>query len=283
MMKKNRMISAILKSNFAGWIVNYKLYITVILLIIFSLNNYTNVFLFAEEIGYRVTPFLFPFLFTHPYMHLVIFTSVIFLFANAPFVNSLQLLMMSRSGKRIWYLSQMIYLMVCTIIITGFLLIVPLVRNMNMIVLKNGWGKVWSTLALNNDVIHPSSYYVINRYSSSEAMAYTILIFMLILLFIGMLIMFCNTVFHNKGIGIVLASIFVILDWMTYITGNAEILWISPISWIDISKMAYSRETMIPSITYGIIVLTAANLIMMAGTYFFSKKIDVTMVIDEED
>ena len=142
MVKRNKVISAVLKSNFAGWIVNYKIYIVVILLTIFSLDNYTNVLTFAKEVGYRVTPFLFPFLFTHPFMHLVIFTSVIFLFANAHFVNSLQLLMMSRSGKRRWYLFQIIYLIICTIILMLFLVVLPIVRNANMIVINDGWGKV---------------------------------------------------------------------------------------------------------------------------------------------
>ena len=62
-MQKNRMISAIIKGNFAGWKINYKIYIVVILLTIFTLDNYANVFKFAQEVQCRVTPFLFPFLF----------------------------------------------------------------------------------------------------------------------------------------------------------------------------------------------------------------------------
>ncbi|MDE7430318.1 MAG: hypothetical protein K2N34_00125 [Lachnospiraceae bacterium] len=282
MMKKNRGMAAILKSNFAGWIVNYKIYIITILLIIFSLNNYTNVFLFAEEVGYRVTPFLFPFLFTHPFMHLVIFTSVIFLFANAPFVNSLQLLMMSRSGKKMWYLSQMIYLLLCTVILSVFLFMVPLIKNLNLIVLKNAWGKVLSTLAVYHDIIHPSSYYVINRYSPLEAMTYTILVFILISLFIGMTLMFCNTVFRNKSIGIIIVSAFVILDWLAYLTDDTKILWISPVSWINISNMAYARETKVPTIMYGIIVLVVLNLSLMLGTYLISGKKDVAVIANED-
>ena len=281
MMKKSKVISAIVKSDFAGWIVNYKIYIVVILLTVFCLDNYTNVFTFAEEVRYRVTPYLFPFLFTHPFMHLVIFTSVIFLFVNAPFVNSLQMLMMSRSGKRIWYLSQIIYLIICTTILTFFLVMLPIVRNADMIAIKNEWGKVWSTLAVNSDVVNPSSYYVISRYLPGETMVYTLLMFILIVLFIGMLLMFCNTVFQNKSIGIVMAAAFVILDWMSDITGSSGVLWASPISWINISKMAYSRDTAVPSIAYGIIVLVLLNLILMISTYIMSKKKDIAVIANE--
>ena len=282
MVKRNKVISVVLKSNFVGWIVNYKIYIVVILLLIFSLDNYTNVFIFAKEVGYRVTPFFFPFLFTHPFMHLVIFTSIIFLFSNAPFVNSLQLLMMSRSGKRIWYLSQMIYLVICTIIMTLFLLILPIVRNFNMIALTSEWGKVWTTLSTGvGDMVNPASYFVINRYSPCQAMMYTITMFILICVFIGMILMFCNTVFQNNSIGIVVSSALVILDWMSDITGASGILWISPISWISISKMAYARDTSAPSIGYGFVVLAVLDFILMIWTYIWAKKQDIAVIADE--
>lgn len=281
-MRKSRIIYAILKSNFAGWIVNYKIYIVVFLLMVFSLDNYTNVFEFAKEVGFRVTPFLFPFLFTHPFMHLVIFTSIIFLFANAPFANSLQLLVISRSGKKKWYVAQIIYLMICTILLTLFLIILPLVRHANMIALKNQWGKIWTTLAVNSNLVNPSSYFVINRYTPKESLIYTIVIFMLISLFIGILIMFCNTYFRNKSIGIVIAALFVIFDWMADITGSSGVLWISPMSWINISKMAYSRDTTVPSTTFAIVVLSCANIILIVGTYLHSKKKDVATIVNEE-
>lgn len=281
-MKRGRIVYAILKSNFVGWIVNYKIYIVVFLLVIFSLDNYANVFQFAKEAGFRVTPFLFPFLFTHPFMHLIIFTGILFLFANAPFVNSLQLLIISRSGKRKWYAAQITYVMICTAVLTLFLIILPLVRHADMIALKNQWGKIWTTLAVNSNVINPSSYHVINRYTPKEAFLYTVVIFMLISLFIGMLIMFCNTYFRNKSIGIVMAALFIIFDWMTDITGSLGMLWISPMSWINISKMAYARDTSVPSTTFAIVALSCINIILIVGTYLISKEKDVALIVNEE-
>ena len=282
MVKKGRVLYAILKSNFAGWIVNYKIYIVAFILTVFSLDNYANVFKYAKEAGFRVTPFLFPFLFTHPFMHLVIFTGIIFLFANAPFVNSLQLLMISRSGKKIWCVAQIIYLIICTMILTVFLIVLPLVRYVDMIALKKQWGKIWTTLAVNSNLVNPSSYYVINRYTPKESLIYTIVIFMLISLFIGLLIMFCNTYFRNKSIGIVITALFVIFDWMADITGSSVALWISPMSWISISKMAYSRDTTVPSTTFAIAVLSCINIILIVGTYFISKQRDVVAIVNEE-
>ena len=280
-MQKNRMISAIIKGNFAGWIINYKIYIVVILLTIFTLDNYANVFKFAQEVQCRVTPFLFPFLFTHPFMKLVVFTCVIFAFSNAPFVSSIQLLLMSRSGKSAWYLAQIIYVAICTIIITMFLIMLPIIRHFNLIVIKGDWGKVWINLANNYEIINPSDYTVISRYSASETMLYTVVMFILVVMFIAMILMFFNTVFPNKGLGIVLSSIFVILEFMYTLTGNNIILWISPISWINISNMSYSRENFVPSIKYGVTMMIVLNMLLIIGTYMKSKRKDIAVIVDE--
>ena len=279
-MRKVKISLAVLKSDFAGWIVNCKLYIVAILLIIFSLDNYAPVFEFAKNEGYRVTPFLFPFLFTHPFMHLFVFTLVILLFSDAPFTNKLQLLMMTRSGKRAWYVSQVMYLIICSVVLTAFLIAVPIIRNFSMIVFKNDWGKVWTSLSTASTV-NPSSYFGISHYSPMEAEVYTAVAFGLIVIFIGMIIMLCNTALRNKSIGIAIAAIFVILDWMADITDRAELLWVSPVSWINIAKTAYSRDVAIPSANYTITVLFSLNILLMIALFGASSRRDVMSISEE--
>lgn len=84
-MKTIKEISEIIKCNFASWIVNYKIYLVLLILIVFLVDNFTTVFDFAKRVGYRVSPCLLPFSFTHPFMRMVIFSCVVFLFSNAPF------------------------------------------------------------------------------------------------------------------------------------------------------------------------------------------------------
>lgn len=93
--------------------------------------------------------------------------------------------------------------------------------------------------------------------------------------------MFCNTVFYNQGIGIVIASIFVILDWMAYLTERTQLLWVSPLSWINIDNMAYARDVSAPSITYGIVFLVIADILLMIGNYILVGKKDMMIVVDE--
>ena len=147
--------------------------------------------------------------------------------------------------------------------------------------IKGDWGKVWINLANNYEIINPSDYTVISRYSASEAMLYTVVMFILVVMFIAMILMFFNTVFPNKGLGIVLSSIFVILEFMYTLTGNNIILWISPISWINISNMSYSRENFVPSIKYGVTMMIVLNMLLIIGTYMKSKRKDIAVIVDE--
>lgn len=281
MVKGIKIIFSVIKSNFAGWITNYKIYLCVVILLIFVYDNYANVFAFAGNEGFRVTPWLFPFLFTHPFLHLVIFSCVIFLFSDAPFVHAMQLLVMSRSGKRSWYMAQMIYVLLCCVSLTVFLAVLPAAANGSMIVFKGDWGKVITTLAVNHSTVHPVSYEVVSRYTAVQAWGYSALMFILLTFFIGMLLFFCNTVFRRQNTGVIAAAAFVILDWTCYLTGSSYLLWISPVSWINISAMAYAGDTDIPAVPYGITAILLMDIGLVLAVSFLAKRRDINVLTEE--
>lgn len=274
-MKRISEVCKIVKCNFAGWIVNYKIYFVLLTLTIFVLDNYTAVFNFAQQTRYRVSPYLFPFCFTQPFMRMVIFSCVFFLFSNAPFISDFQLLFLSRTGKKKWYIAQMVYLAICCFLLTFFLAVLPIIKNISMIVFRKEWGKVIETLARQYDIVHPISYETVSRYSAQEVMIYTFLVSILLMLLLGMILYLCNILFRNHSIGVLISAAFVLLDWFVYITGNITLLWISPISWIQISNMAYARERGLPSATFSIACLIILDIVLLLLAYFVSKRKDV--------
>ncbi len=278
MVKRTKGICKIIMCNFANWIRNYKIYFVVLTLVIFVLDNYTSVFDFAQQARFRVSPYLFPFCFTHPFMRIVIFSCVIFLFSNAPFISDFQLLLLSRTGKKKWYLAQMVYIIICCFLLTAFLMVLPIIRNISMIVFLKDWGKVIETLARQFDIVHPISYQTVSRYSAQEVMVYTVCVSVLLMLLIGMILYFCNILFRNRSVGILICAALVLLDWFVYITGNMMLLWISPISWIQMSNMAYARERGFPSSIFSIACLIILNIILLLSTYFVAKRKDVVEV-----
>lgn len=266
----------IIKCDMIGMTSNHKVYLCLIILMLFLYDNFEPIFKFAKEVGYRVTPYLLPFDFTHPFMRIVIFSSVLLVFSDAPFLTDFQVFMLSRSGKKCWYIAQMIYLALGSIMLTVFIAVFPVVINLSVIVFKSGWGKVIKTLAVNADVIHPVSYKVVEYYQVGRVMVYTFTMCVLLFFFIGMVLFLCNTALKNKGIGVFIITAFILIDWINnLINANVGLLWLSPFSWVDISAMAYSREKWYPSSGYAVIFLTVVNVVLVAATYIIAKKRDI--------
>ena len=266
----------IIKCDMIGMTSNHKVYLCLIILMLFLYDNFEPIFKFAKEVGYRVTPYLLPFDFTHPFMRIVIFSSVLLVFSDAPFLTDLQVCMLSRSGKKCWYIAQMIYLALGSIMLTVFIAVFPVVINLSVIVFKSGWGKVIKTLAVNAAVIHPVSYKVVEYYPVGRVMVYTFTMCVLLFFFIGMVLFLCNMALKNKGIGVFIITAFILIDWINnIINANVGLLWLSPFSWVDISAMAYSREKWYPSSGYAVIFLTVVNVVLIAVTYIAAKKKDI--------
>lgn len=277
MVRELKKMKAVLKSNFIGWPCNCKIYIVMLMLIIFVNYNFEEAFVFAKQSGYRIVPYLFPFLFNSPFMRVVIFSCVIFLFSNAPFITSLQLSLLSRCSRKIWYLAQCLYIFLCSIILTIVLVVLPILTNANMIVWKADWGKVIKTLAGTYDVYNPFEYKVVSCYTPKETMIYTTIVFILLLFLLGMIIYVCNIIFHNQSVGIVITAGLIILDWMIHISDNLKLLWISPLSWVQISRIAYARQTMVPSYRFVMTALIVLDVSLVITAYLCSRKKDINL------
>jgi hypothetical protein len=273
---KIKNILNVIKCDVIGITSNYKVGLSLVVLMLFLYDNFKPVFKFAKEAGYRVTPYLLPFCFTHPFMKIVIFSCILFMFSDAPFMTEFQVFMLSRAGKRCWYIAQMIYIALSSIMITFFLNVFPIVIDLPMIVLKGGWGKVIKTLATKYDMIHPVNYEVVEHYNAGTVMIYTEIMCVLLFFFMGMILFLCNIMFKNKSIGVFVMTAFVLIDWLYNLVNNSiGLLWISPFSWVDISVMAYSREKWYPSSGYAVIFLTVVNVVLIAVTYIAAKKKDI--------
>lgn len=277
MVKGLKVSYAIIRGNFSGWFTNLKIYLSILLICIFIFENFSNVFSFAQENGYRVTPFLFPFSFTHYFIKLMIHICIVFLFVDAPFVNSLQLSLISRCGRKIWYRTQMLYLLICSFLITVFIMLLPVVRYMNLIVFQNDWGKILTTLSKSTEILHPIHPELVTRYSPIEVMGYTSIVFFLLTFLIGMVLYLCNIMFKSRSVGIIIITAFIIFDFLIHLMNNIKLVWFSPFSWIQLTNMAYGRVDYLPSTSFAIITLIGINILLATIISIVSKKKDINI------
>ncbi|MDO5517733.1 MAG: hypothetical protein Q4F66_09255 [Clostridium sp.] len=69
----------------------------------------------------------------------------------------------------------------------------------------------------------------------------------------------------------------IILDWMIHISDNLKLLWISPLSWVQISRIAYARQTMVPSYRFVMTALIVLDVSLVITAYLCSRKKDINL------
>ncbi len=271
---------AVIKSDFISWVYKPKLYLAVIAIVWFVYNNFETVFRYADSIGCRVSFCLVPYEFVHPYMRILLFCCVIFIMADAPFISEMQISMIYRTGKRVWYLSQIIYIMIGSLMLDALFIVSPLLFHMKNIVFQKEWGRVLNSLVSQESIIHPISSGILIKYTPIQVMMYYVVILFLLFSFIGLFSYLTNLIQMGTAGNCIMFGL-IIFDWMIYLTGAFQLKWISPISWIRMEEMAYGLDKMSPSMTYAVATLCAINILLCFGIYKISWLTDISLTAKE--
>ena len=96
--------------NFKKWAVNPRLYILLLMEVLYLHSRLSPVGELCARTGYKVTPYLLPFLLDEGSAVMMLFLGVVLLFCDAPFIEDEQPYIMLRSGRRIWFIGQMLYI-----------------------------------------------------------------------------------------------------------------------------------------------------------------------------
>lgn len=102
--------------NFKKWAVNPRLYILLLMEVLYLHSRLSPVGELCARTGYKVTPYLLPFLLDEGSAVMMLFLGVVLLFCDAPFIEDEQPYIMLRSGRRIWFIGQMLYIVVASVL-----------------------------------------------------------------------------------------------------------------------------------------------------------------------
>lgn len=216
---------------------NPRLYVIVFCNFIFLWALLSSFRAFLEAYDGTETPFLFPFLFTHASVVFCFLSGVVILFSNAPFFNRSQRFLTIRTGKTVWALGQILYLVIGSFLYMLLLYLMSVLFLIPHLSLKIEWGGAWNTLARTNlgyeygvEII--VSQNMINQFQPMEALGYTMLMGVLNSVFIG-LILFAGNLFFRREVGITAAMLLILAPYrlvfmptfMHYIVTTA---WMDP-------------------------------------------------------
>ena len=255
------------KLNFYQWRLHPK-YPLIAGFMILMMWNLTNGFsAYAAHLGAKIHPWLFPFLPCHGLNFMIIILPYILLICDAPFRNGQQQYVIQRTGKIPWLCGQLLFLFLTAILYATFLWVLSWIFLLPNIEWNPEWGGVLRTAAKLQDygeykVDMNFDYEIMKTYSAVFSNTWVYLMLICVLFLMGECMVFCN-LFLYRGVGVALTIGMLLFNLMicfeTY--GRRFLLWISPISWLNLSMIGRTSQGL-PSLLFSAVSILGLCLLV---------------------
>lgn len=269
--------------NFRKWKTNPRIYIILVILVIYHFYTFRRYVQIASFLGMSVSICVFPFFFALPLMAFICGALPMLLYSEAPFTDYYAPFFVIRSGKRNWIIGQILYILLSSFIYTLVSALISILVLIPRVSFELDWGEALWTMAQNPQLAQQVGTAVImpgeelmNAMSGGMALLYSVLLGWLVAAFLGVVIL-CFNVLIKKGIGMIVAGFFTGLAYFAaifgpIIFGNA-VRWFSPVSWCNLYFVKLSNDSSAPPIWYAFTVLISSILIMsIISVIAFCKK-----------
>lgn len=245
-------------NNIFRWRNNPRIYILIILLFILLWEFLNPIIAFSNAVGYRVTPWLFPFLSSFAYTQRIMMFGILLLFCDAPFAHEGQPYLMIRSGRTHWFWGQFLYIMISTAIYFLFInLLIWLILSPNL-VYTNDWGKVLRTLAQTSAgqefrIILPFDSGIQLNYSPMQAFFTSFFMEWLVGVTLGLIVFIVNLYCNRHALGAAAGAAVVLLDIVVYNDLSDFIYHFSPVSMARLTIIDTTGLSMRPTMLYSVL------------------------------
>ncbi len=268
--------------NIRKWFANPRIYILALLLVIFVINYVGPISRFSKSVGYRVSPWIFPYISDYYFTQMLMMLGLIFLFCDAPFMDEGQTYFIIRSGRFTWGLGQVFYIMIGTACYFLFIIILStLVIAPNMF-FSLGWGKVMGTLAQTNagllyKIPLPISHQIQLLYSPIQAFLTSFFLEWCAGTMLGLIVFVVNINF-SRAMGVIVASAVAMLDTVIFNALPFFMNHFSPVSMARLSILDPSGLSLRPTNVYSYIFFIIGIIILTAISLFSALKRDVIVL-----
>lgn len=282
-MNKGANIFRIAKYQIVQLIRNPRLYMIVICNFVFLSTLMVAFRNFLEMYELKATPFLFVFLFTHASVLFSFMSGIVILFSDAPFFSKAQMFLIVRTGKVVWALGQMLYLVVGSFLYFLLLYFMSVMFLFPHISLANEWGSVWNTLArtdlgIRNGVNLVVSTEVLNQFNPIYALGWTVFMGILNSILIGLILFACN-IFFCRETGIILAVLLILAPYrlsymptfMHYVVTTA---WLDP-SYLFFDPLYRGPDAKMQTIILVIGIIILINVCILGISYKDLPEVEV--------
>lgn len=178
------------------------------------------------------------------------FFGVLLLFCDAPFVDSQQMDVILRVGKRNWFRGKILYIISASVLYFLYLCFVSIAGYFPNVRFSTEWGELVNTLsAQHHSVVRRG---IVASYTPLEAFIVQFMVCVLFAVFLGLLIFYLN-LGRNKNLGPGVALTLVLMGAVVNISSlKGERFWVyfTPMVWTDIE--VYKKDAGGVSLAYAV-------------------------------
>lgn len=259
------------------WAVNPRMWAAVIFTVLFIWIPVSGLREFALSQGYSVSNWFFPLVFHSPMTGILLYFGLTLIFCNAPFVDNHQVFVLARSGKNCWFLGQIYYIFVTSILYFMMVAVWCVVEFVPYVGFSKNWELVLEYLSIYGKDVGgvmqiPAS--VLQEFHPVQAFLLAFVVNVACGVLLGQLILLVN-LYKSRGFGAVAALCLLLVSLtFSYVQGYANpVLYVSPFTWTDIE--VFSRpQGGIPG-WYAAVFLTGVNILLFALILHRSRSYDI--------
>lgn len=263
--------------NLRKWLGNSRIYIAFVIVFLFTLIYTKGLWLVADNVGEKLSIYIFPFLTTYRYMKIIYLFPLLLLFCDAPFVDANQQFVMIRSSRLSWGIGQMLYIISGSFFYALFMLLSSIVVNIGHIQMGASWGKslilagttnICSVLGIQYDTVQISSI-IVKYYTPAQAMLWSFLFLWMICIILGLIIYDFNILFQSNIVGLFVAGFLILFT--AVVDGIQQWIWYSPVSWSSLNNIDVAKTTSLPGIYFVLFVYIGAILALLIAGAVLSR------------
>ncbi len=267
--------------SFRKWTMDTRIYLLflVVLLTIFSrtreLTHMVHTYMDCAINGFSIFPIIYSS--GIGIAQFIILFCILLLYCNAPFFDNNQQFVVTRTGRRIWNMGQILYIQMAAFLFVLLLYFTAIVGCIPEVAFSiTSWGKALEVLSRNPVLEYLTiNTTLIKQYTVIEAFFHQFFLLYLLTSFLGLLIYFCNLFFSEK-IGLFIAGFICCIDFIpSWLLDGRLLFRFSPVS---MTEIYYLGQNGYPSLIYAYSYLGILNLSMFLLCYFLFLKAEVNII-----
>lgn len=210
--------------------------------------------------------------FSYPTLVLNIYLALLLVFSELPFRDSQQIAMITRGGKRAWFLSQILYVFAVSIGVIILISLVSVIILIGRLSFGNAWGRIITNASGLGKYDIPSviSASALSEFSPYKAIAWSLPVAALIMIAFGCVILSLNSLKSSVGtvVGALIVALTLIGRWMSFPGSRYFML----LDWSDFSTLNTHNTPKTPAPEFQVGFLTGMLVISIVIIIFRSRK-----------